>query len=76
MDTIKSAMWRLSQNDFIKGLFMFVFAAILDYVKQYLTAGSDILNVGEVWNVALLAAVTYLSKNLATDEKGKLFGKV
>lgn len=73
-----SGFLKLNKNDFIKGLVVAVLSAVLTLVLKLLDANglmvtsADLQTIG---TVALTAAVSYLIKNLGTDDQGKLGGK-
>lgn len=69
-----SQLWKLTKNDYLKGLVVAVIAAVLTVILQTLQNGLTI-NWNEVITVALTAGIGYILKNLATDESGKLGGK-
>lgn len=70
-----SKLFRLNGRDLIKGLVVSVVAALLTTVVQLLqvAAGFD-------WRAVLMAGaisgLSYLVKNLATDEEEKLVGVI
>ena len=66
----------LNQQDFLKGLLVAVFAAVISFLYQLLSQGGDVFNLvtlQQMGNVALLAALGYLSKNLQTNSEGQPF---
>lgn len=75
MYTIQSEFLRLSKNDFVKGLVVTVIAAILTVIEQSLTT-STALDLHVIGQVALIAGVSYLAKNLLTTSNGKVLGAI
>lgn len=79
LNEIKSALFRLNSNDFVKGLEMFVLASILGAFQQAFTVYGFSVSMYD-WRsiemVAAGAAITYLVKNFSTASNGKLFGKI
>ena len=69
-----SKLWKLAQNDYLKGLFVAILTAVLSFVYQALTDDS-VIELNLVLHTALTAGVAYLLKNLATDTNGKIGGK-
>lgn len=72
-DTI-SKLWRLSTNDFVKGLIVAVLSGVLTLILDLLKAGS-VINWSQIGTVALIAMLSYLLKNFGTDSRGKILGK-
>jgi len=74
-----SKIWKLGQNDFVKGLVLAVIVAILTTLLQLINKNGLAITVAE-WQLVATAAITsglgYLLKNLATDENNKLGGKL
>ena len=71
-----SSFWTLSTRDWLNGLVMTVGSAVLTAVIQLLQTGTS-FGVNELKSIALVAVITgltYLSKKLATNEKGQLLG--
>ena len=73
MEQIKSAFLKLNSNDFIRGLVVSVLAAVLTGIQQMLTSGFDWT---QLWHIALVSGLSYLSKNLLTDSDGKVLGAI
>ena len=74
---IMSNLYKLNLNDWTKGLIVAVLVVVLGMLQQALTAhGLNILayNWGEILNVAIMAGLGYLGKNLLTNEEGKVLG--
>ena len=76
---MKSTLMKLNTNDFIRGLVVAVLAVVLGSLQQALTEhGIDVASYdwSSILNLAITAAVAYLSKNLLSDEQGKVLGAV
>lgn len=76
---MNSAFFNLNNRDAVKGLVVFVLAAVFGWLAQVLGApGFDYVtfNWGELIKVALVSGMAYLSKNLMTTEDGKVLGKI
>lgn len=76
---MKSALLKLNSNDFVRGLIVAVFGAVLGVLQQALTEhGVDVTTYdwGGILNVALTAGIAYLAKNWMTDDTGKVFGAI
>lgn len=70
-----SKLWTLQTQDFVKGLVVTVITAVLTLILQVLQNGAAI-NWKAVGITALIAGIAYILKNLATDQNGKLLGKI
>lgn len=69
-----SGLFRLGLKDLLKGLVVTVLSVVLGTVLESLRAGQiDWRNIGVI---ALSAGLGYVLKQLATDENGKLMGKL
>lgn len=72
-----SQLYRLSSNDYAKGLVVAVLAALFTWLAQVVGApGFDFATFSwmECLRIAVAAAVAYLAKNLVTDNQGTLLG--
>lgn len=70
-----SSLWNLNTRDFLKGGVMFVLSAVVDVLIQSVSAGGiDSVDWSKVLNVAIVATLSYLLKNLATDQNGQVGG--
>ena len=72
-----SSFLSLNSADFIKGLIVAVGAAVFTWLAQALNApGFDFgsMDWGMVVKVAGIAVMSYLAKNLGTDDEGKVLG--
>lgn len=70
---------KLQLNDWTKGLITAVIAAVLTVLLELLKQKGLDITVIEWQNVgviALTAGLSYILKNLGTDEKGKFGGKI
>jgi hypothetical protein len=68
-------LFNLNARDFIKGGVMFVGSAVLAALIQALQNGLNV-DWAVIINVALVSTLTYLLKNLSTDDEGKIGGKL
>jgi hypothetical protein len=68
-----SKLFSLNKEDFFKGGLMFVGSSVITAVITAINAGS--IDFKEVGRIAFVATLTYLLKNLSTDENGKVFGE-
>ena len=73
-----SNIFKLNKEDLIKGLVVTVVSAVLTAFLALLQKGfswsmADLTQVGVV---ALTAGLSYLLKNFASDEDGKVLGKI
>lgn len=75
MYIIQSEFLKLSKNDFVKGLVVTIFAAIMATIEQALTTSTTI-DSNIIIHVALIAGLSYLSKNLLTTSNGKVLGAI
>jgi len=69
-----SQLWKLTKNDYLKGLVVAIIAAVLTVILQTLQ-NSQQIDWNQVLTTGLIAGLGYILKNLATDESGKLGGK-
>jgi len=77
MQSIQSAFLRLDSNDLLKGLVVAVLAAVLTFLANAFQAPGFAfasMNWGLVGQVALMAGVSYLGKNLLTTQSGSILG--
>ena len=63
----------LNSQDFIKSGFMFVASAVMTALVQMLQNQATI-DPKQVFNIALIATLTYLLKQFTTDENGRIGG--
>lgn len=68
-----SGLFKLSWRDLVKGLLVAVLSSVLGMIAQSLGGVIDWKAIG---TVALSSCLAYLLKQLATDEQGKLGGKL
>ena len=74
-----SGFLKLNFSDISKGLVVAVAIVVLGGLQQMVTAhGFDFASYdwSSLFDLAWKAFVAYLSKNLLTDENGKVFGKI
>lgn len=70
-----SGLLKLNINDLVKGLVVAVLSSVLSVVYTALQNGGAI-DWAFVGNAALVATVSYILKQLGTDQDGKLVGKI
>ena len=70
-----SKLWILNHKDWIKTGIMLVASSVIGLLVNALQNGSHI-DWKSVGTTALITALTYLLKQLGTDEQGKLGGKL
>lgn len=70
-----SKFFRLNTQDLLKGMIVTVIGSVLTSVIELLKVGSSF-----DWQTVLLAGaiagLSYMAKNLATDQEGKFMGKL
>lgn len=74
----KSKLFKLHLNDFTKGLIVAIITACLTVAYQMLTNCADMfscLDFKQIASTAILAAMSYLMKNLVTNSDGKILKK-
>jgi len=74
-----SKLFTLRRNDYVRGLVVAVLSAVLTWLLQVLEVpGFDFasISLSECLRIALVAAIAYLAKNFATDDNGKVIGKI
>lgn len=64
-----SGFFKLNVHDFLKGLIMAVLAAVFAIIKTSIEDGSFKFDWPTIGKYALVAAATYLTKNLFTNSK-------
>ena len=69
---MNTQIFTLAKSDYIKSGIIFVLSAVLNALYQMLSDGA--LDYNKLLNVAVLATIAYLIKQLGTDEDGKTFG--
>jgi molybdopterin-binding protein len=71
---MKAKFLSLNARDFLKGLVVAVVAAVLTFLTNELTAGStiDLKLLKRIGVTALIAFLSYLTKNLFTNSKGEM----
>ena len=68
-----SKLGNLVLNDYVKGAVIAVASAVISTIIQGLQSGS--VEWSMVINVASISFLSYLLKQLGTDESGKIVGK-
>ena len=72
-----SGLFKLNTRDFAKGLVMAVLGALFAYLSTALDPnGSLAIDWNYLLKVALTTGMAYISKNLISDEDGKILGKI
>lgn len=74
-----SEFLKLNSKDFVRGLAVAVGAAVFSQLASWFNVpGFDIATAdwSELIRIGVGAAIGYLSKNLLTDDRGRLFGKI
>ena len=74
-----SGLFRLDSKDLLRGLVVAVLASVLTLVVRLIESkgfGLDLSDLSAILSTAMLAAVSYLSKNLLTDEAGRFGGRI
>lgn len=69
---MNSKLFNLSWNDLIKGLIISVLTSVITIAIEQLKNGN--IDWNQVGTVTLIATLSYLLKQLGTDENGKTFG--
>jgi len=64
-----SGLYSLDFNDLIKGLIVAVIGAVINTIKDSITAGTFNFNWEKIGTVALVSGLAYLSKNFFTGSK-------
>lgn len=76
---MNSAFLKLNAGDFARGAALAIIVAVLGGIQQMFAGhGFDFAswNWGMIGDLALTAFSGYLSKNLLSNENGKMFGKI
>lgn len=79
MQNIQSNLWRLTQSDLVKGLKVVVFTALAASVKEaFMTNGLQLAAYDwkMIGSTALIAGIGYLLNKFASDDQGKVLGKI
>lgn len=69
---MNSKLFNLSWNDLIKGLIISVLTSVITIAIEQLKNGN--IDWNQVGTVTLIATLSYLLKQLGTDDNGKTFG--
>ena len=73
-----SNLFKLDGKDLLRGLVVAVAASILSLAVRLIESKGfhlDIVDAQTILSTAILAGLSYLSKNLLTDSQGKLGGR-
>lgn len=76
---MNTQLFRLGQSDFTKGLVITIIVAVLTSLLQIINApGFDYTNFDYnlIIKMAVVSGISYLIKNFASDEDGKILGKI
>ena len=71
---MNSSLFKLSVNDLVKGLIVAILTALVAYLGDLttlLTADPTL-----ILKIAITSGISYLLKNLVSDENGKVLGKI
>jgi len=68
-----SKLWNLKISDFWKGLIVAIIGSVLGMIYKTVDAGSLDFDWKFIIKAGVLAGLSYLIKNLATNSKGELF---
>ena len=74
-----SGLFRVSFHDLLKGLVVAVFSTVITTVIAMIQQGGLVLrddSVQMILSVAVVSALSYLSKQFVTDDDGKIMGKL
>lgn len=74
-----SAIFKLDKNDLLRGLVVAAVSALLSVIVRLIESkgfGLDMADLQMILSTVLLSTLSYLSKNLATDQLGRLGGKL
>lgn len=69
-----SKIFSLNVSDFVKGLVVAIFGAVLNLLYTMLGNGFSSIDWKSVAQTAILAGISYLMKNYFTDSEGKIVG--
>lgn len=69
---MNAQLFKLGWQDLVKGLIIAVLSAVLTILINQLQNGS--IDWNNVLNVVVIATMSYLLKQLSTDENGKTLG--
>jgi hypothetical protein len=74
---MNSAIFKLNAKDFAKGILMFVGAAVITAIYEFIKdCGMECVDWDIVLNTGLSSALMYLIKNYFTDHAGRLGGRL
>lgn len=74
-----SELFKLNSKDFLRGLVVAVMTAVVSLLLKILEnkgLSFDIVDLQTIVTTALVAGLSYLLKNLMTDDSGKLGGQL
>lgn len=70
-----SELWKLTNNDFIKGFLVTVLSAVLTLLYGAIQSGGTI-DWKQIGQVAAATGIAYIIKQFGTDSSGKFLGKI
>ncbi len=76
---MNTKLFQLGQSDFIKGLSITVIVAVLTSLLQIVNAPGfsfESFDYNLIVKMAVVSGVSYIIKNFASDENGRLLGKI
>lgn len=72
---MQSEILKLNLTDFAKGILMFILAAIITSIYQFIQkCGIECVDWGVVLNTGISSGLAYILKNFFTDEDNKFGG--
>lgn len=72
---MKNGLFKLAAFDWIKGAIVSVLVAVLTYVQQLLTEGSQV-SIKMILTTSITALIGYMIKQLMTDDSGSILSMV
>ena len=79
IQTIKSRLFSLASNDYVKAFIVAVLSPVAAIVGQALDSFAQglpfVLNYTSLWHIALAAGVGYLIKNFFSNSQGQFAAK-
>lgn len=76
---MNTGLFKLGWKDLVKGAFVSIVFSILMYLKSAIDADTLALSLDTlkmIFNLSISTLISYLVKQLLTDENGKLGGKI
>jgi len=72
---MNSKLFSLSSEDFLKGLIVAIIGSVLTIIQTSLQAGDLKFDWKAILTTALLAGISYLTKNFFTNSAGQIGGE-